>query len=231
MNKYLTARANRVFFFAVHAERQINSAKRGFTLTEMLVVIAVITILAAMSIPALTSVDQARGVTEAGFQLRSAIELARSHAVSRRTHVWLGMEPVVNDKHLDLRIGMVISKDGSANSAPENLRALSRSVLIERVGLSAAAEADVGMDLTGAADLATHAGGEKFKVGRAEFKSGKTLTFTPLGEVFVSPNDGPFFDSRVVMCLRQSRKTTLLPGNDVAIVIDGSAGIPTIYRK
>ncbi len=221
----------------------MNSVKKGFSLTEILVVIAVISILAALSIPALTSVDRARGVTEAGFQLRSAIELARSQAVSRRTYVWLGLEPVMKDKHLGLQIGMVVSKDGSANSAPENLQALSRPLLIERVGLCAAKDADVGMDLTVNADdkeakpqdIAVQNGGEKFKVGRTEFKSGQTLTFTPLGEILVSPidtsNKGPYFDSRIVMCLRQSRGTTLLLGNDLAIAINGSAGIPTIYRK
>lgn len=38
------------------------------------------------------------------------------------------------------------------------------------------------------------------------------------------------FDPRIGIGLRQTRGTALIPNNDIVVVIDGSVGIPTVYR-
>jgi len=183
----------------------------GFSLIELLVVVAIIGLLAAFTVPAFSSIGQARGVTEAAFQISSAIELARSEAVSRQTFVWLGIQPQTNSGNLDLRVGIVYSKDGTTNTAAANLQPLSRPLIIQRVGLSENATL----------------GAATFSIGQVAFQN--SLTFTPLGEVMTKaaplPADG--FSTNLSLPLQQARGTNLLTNNSFTIQIDGSVGIPT----
>lgn len=61
--------------------------KSGFTLVEMLAVIAMIGILAALTIPAMTSVSISMNVTRAGQLVGDQIALARQMAVARNRPV------------------------------------------------------------------------------------------------------------------------------------------------
>lgn len=207
----------------------------AFSLIELLVVVAIIGMLAALAIPAFNSIGQARGVTEAAYQLSTAVELARSEATSRQTFVWLGLQPQTNSGNLDLRIGMVYSRDGTANTNATNLQPIGRTLLLQRVGMVGVTSAgfDVGTNLTGAANLSDFTGGMSFQIGQANFISNCSVTFTPLGEVTTNatPTTTDGFDPRIAVGLRQARGTTLPAGNEIAIAIDGSVGTPNIYRK
>ena len=205
----------------------------GFSLIELLVVVAIIAILAAFAVPAFSSIGQARGVSEAAYQLASTVELARSEAVSRHTFVWMGMQPQTNSGTLDLRIGLVYSKDGTANTNATNLQPIGRALLIQRVGLTNAAGLSVGTNLGAPTELCPYSGGATFQIGQMNFSSGRTITFTPLGEATTNatPSSTSGFDSRIAVGLQQVRGTTPMANNDIAVVVDGSVGLPTIYQK
>lgn len=197
-------------------------------------VIAIIGVMATLVVPALNSIGQSRGASSAAYQLAGAIELARSQAVSRRTYVWIGLLPQTNSGNTDLRVGMVYSKDGSTNGAVTNLQALGRPLLLERVGITNPSSVDTGNALASPADWsAATAGLGNFTSGNATFTNGKTITFSPSGEVTTNaaPTYTNAFEPRIGIGLRQMRGTTAVTNNDIAIVIDGSVGIPTIYQK
>jgi hypothetical protein len=101
------------------------------------------------------------------------------------------------------------------------------------VGLTNAAGLDVGSDLTGVTELSGFSQGVGFVIGQAQFTDKRTITFTPLGEVTTNaaPSTSDGFDPRLAIGLRQARGTSLMTNNDIAVVIDGSVGLPTIYRK
>ena len=211
------------------------SGSHAFTLLELLLVIAIIVLLAAAITPVFNSIGQARGVTEAAYQVVAAVDLARSEAVARQTYVWLGLQPQTNSGNLDLRIGLVYSKDGSGtNTASTNLQPIGKATLIQRTALvdpSGWGAGEVGTSL-GTFSSFPVSGGLPFTIGSSAF-AGRTVTFTPLGEVMTNsaPSATNGFVPRIAIGLRQSRGTTAATGNDIAVVIDGSVGIPTMYRQ
>ena len=198
-----------------------------------MIVIAIIALLSSFAISSFNSIGQARGVSEAAYRFAAAIELARSEAISRQSFVWLGIQKETNSGSLDLRVGMVYSKDGSANTNASNLQPIGRSLLIQHAGITDAVGLNVGTDLTGVTELSTFSQGMGFAIGQAQFTDKRTVTFTPMGEAMTKPSpatsDG--FEPRLAVGLRQAHGTSLMTNNDIAVVIDGSVGLPTIYRK
>ena len=203
---------------------------QAFTLVELLVVMGVISLLAAAVVTGFNEIGRARGVTEAAYQIASAVELCRSEAVSRQTYVWLGFQPQTNAGSSDLRLGMVYSMDGSStNTNSTNLMPLGKALLIQSVAL-APVNTSIATNFSGV-DLSTVGAGMSFIIGTNKF-TGPSITFMPLGEVTTNPSpintDG--FDPILGFGLQPTRGTTLLTNNLTELLIDGSVGIPTIIR-
>jgi prepilin-type N-terminal cleavage/methylation domain-containing protein len=213
--------------------RAAHHALSGFSLVELLVVVAVIGLLALLAAPAFNSIGSAMGTVDAAYKISDAIELARSEAVARRTFVWLGFQDSTNFGSRVLRFGAAYSKNGFASIDEENLQPLFRPVALDRVGL--VANADTGKNNSNYADavaLATNGTGANFSLG-SYGNSAKTLTFTPTGEAMLTglPNSSTQFEEQILIGLRQFRGTSAETNNDIAVVLDGSTGIPRVYRK
>ena len=64
---------------------------RGFTLIELVSVIAIIIALSALLVPAFTSLKGAGDITHAAHTIASVLDQARTYAVANNTYVWVGI--------------------------------------------------------------------------------------------------------------------------------------------
>ena len=67
-----------------------HSFRPGFTLLELLVVIAVIAILLALVAPAVTSLKKSDDLIAAAFAITGVLEQARHYAMANNTYTWVG---------------------------------------------------------------------------------------------------------------------------------------------
>jgi prepilin-type N-terminal cleavage/methylation domain-containing protein len=84
---------------SIHASaglRSLTSARRrkesvrGFTLFELLVVMALIAILMVLIAPAFTNIKSGTDVTSAAYTVKSVLDSARTYAKANNTYTWVG---------------------------------------------------------------------------------------------------------------------------------------------
>lgn len=206
-------------------------SQRAFSLVELLVVVAIFVLLMTISGPSFSNFGKSQGVSEAAYQIAAAIDHSRNEAIARNAYVWLAIEDEVEAGTRQLRVGSALVKDGNpSNTSADNFVPLLKPFAIQRVGL-ASSQTDV---LSGAEELASHTGGAKFKFGKADFKKGCSILFSPTGEVALNaPQSGEEFrfTELVALGIQSARGTQTLDEKNFAdIGIEGSTGTPQIFR-
>jgi len=95
----------------------------GFTLLELLIVIAIIAVLLVLIAPAFTSLKSAGDATNAAYTIKGVLDTARTYAKANNTYTWVGFyeENVANQSSPNtdqppvgrLIMSIVASKDGT----------------------------------------------------------------------------------------------------------------------
>jgi prepilin-type N-terminal cleavage/methylation domain-containing protein len=91
------------------------AARAGFSLVELLVVITVMSLLTAMSLPVMSSIKDSQNVTLGTASVSSALQRARTYAMAHDTYVWVGFyeEAANTTKPTNVVVGMAASVDGT----------------------------------------------------------------------------------------------------------------------
>ena len=105
----------------------------GFTLVELIVVIALISTLMVLVAPAFTGIKSAGDVTSAAYTIKDALEQARTYATAYKTYVWIGFyeepagQPSTNPATPGtgrIVISTIASADGTTVYNPRSLAAI-----------------------------------------------------------------------------------------------------------
>lgn len=213
------------------------SISPGFSLVELLVVVAVVGMLAVMTVPTLQSIASAGNLTRGAHDVAGLLELARNEAVARQTYVWVGFSPSTEAGGSTVRMAAVYSLDGSGtNASASNLGQLSKIILIRDVMLTNWSSLKSGTKDRFAslapASVSTNASGIQFDLRGIQFSS-RSITFTPRGEALLTGVAGPYegYDNHLDVSLVQTKGMTAFPNaDDAAVLIDGASGLPNIVQ-
>ncbi len=106
-------------------------SQSAFSLVELLVVIVVVSSMATLTIPAVSSVLGGRGIVKAMHSVGGAIEHAQALSRSGDTYVWMAIQNSTDAMgNPEIVVGLVKSVDGSASYDPANLMAMTNLIRI-----------------------------------------------------------------------------------------------------
>lgn len=222
-----------------HIHADTGSKSRGFSLLELLTVIAVISTLAYATTPVIHSMLFSQKLAQGAYDVASLLEFARSEAVSRQTYVWVAFENVSTSIGQEVRMAAVASVDGSGTNVTEsNIFPVSRVFTVPDAVLAPWENLKSGTRALGDGlvpeSVSKNQSGVTFAVGATRFSSGNTVTFTPRGEVLLKGAAGPHdgYNPEIDVSFRQARGSQVLAGaDDAAILVDGPTGSVRILRE
>ncbi len=92
------------------------AGRRGFTLIEMLVVMALISILITAAGPIFDGLTSSQSPATVASIVSGQLERARSHAITKNTYVWVRLGKVAEEPY-DIFIGVYESLDGTESNS------------------------------------------------------------------------------------------------------------------
>lgn len=194
--------------------------------------IAIIGLLAAMTVPALPSMLGAKGVSRAVEDTAGILELARTEAMARKTYVYVAFLNSNNAfGNSEIWIGAVSSSDGSTNTDTNNLRPITKALKIDKTRMSSSELSQKVKDLaTNASFLSGTTPKFPDAFGNVKFPASTPgITFSPNGEALNSAgslNFVPQVDIGLV-----PTKGTAAQTNDGAVVrYHGGSGNIQVFR-
>lgn len=225
---------------------------QGFSLIELLVVVAILAMLSAIMIPAFTSTGQAGMLSKAASDISGLLEQARTYAMGKNTYVYVGLQevdvitPTSADGVGRVAVAVVASQDGArpyTNSpAPltTNITAISKLQYFDNVHLTSASALNNGTNMTGRPAADIDLGGTMAKTSfKWPIPSGnkyifqRVIEFDPQGVPRVQTNST--FDSSVngrieIALLPTHGNVSSTNANQAAIQIDGITGAVRVFR-
>lgn len=230
----------------------------GFTLVELLVVIGILVIIAALVTPVFTSLNAAGNINEAVYDISGVLQGARAYATANNTYVWVGFYEEDGSRNSTtpnptpgtgrIVISTVASKDGTMIYEPANPAAIDPTRLIQlnkltkinnmhlktfAVGKGTGDNFDNRPPATGGSaqigDSSPPDSTTPFQSAQYTFK--KAIEFNPRGEARIN-NSGYPITQILEVGLQPTHGATPDSGNAnvAAIQVSGITGNVKIYR-
>lgn len=119
----------------MHGGFRSNTLSVGFSLTELLVVVAVMSALATLSLPRLSSILSGNRLKSGSTAIAQIFETARTHAIARNSYVYVGLAQADAQTVL---LGMAETVSGESDIATAS--AIARVTILSQVELRQSSE-------------------------------------------------------------------------------------------
>ena len=207
--------------------------RSAFTLIELLIVIAIVALLSALTLPAFNSIRNAGGLTKSANDIAGILEQARTYAMAQNTYTWVGFRRDNADTPSDtLVVGVIASKTGSPIST-NDVVPLGKLARFDNVLLTNNIPANLGARPTNNVDQlyeATSNSAYTFTIGtNPKSFSSQVIRWDSRGEAHISSSLSPPAKlSKLIEIGLQSAGRN--DSNNAAVQIGGLSGTVIVYR-
>lgn len=196
--------------------------KTAFSLTELLVVMALIGILVTLAVPAFVSIAQGSGMKKGINEIADALELARTEAMAKSTWVLVGLADTTADNpdHTPRHsLILAATRDGTTNFATTNLMFLSKTAHIKDIKILSSPTPWAG---TNAVVLKDSTFSFTTPIaGKSTVFTNTVLAFSPQGEALINPASiSPWIE----IPIREVRGSTEIESKTASIRVSGLSG-------
>jgi prepilin-type N-terminal cleavage/methylation domain-containing protein len=212
-------------------------AQGGFSLIEMICVLAVVSVMASLAMPAITGIVTGDRLSNNAYTLSDVIQQARAAAMARHTYVWVGFSSYTGaDGVPTVMVASLTGNSGQASDLTSNNYVLSeKPVFLRNVAITGAANYatlpgyDASVTTTDVASqgysfLATVA-------GRTNASFSDVIAFNPNGEANLAQSSTGTL--QLVQCLGMGLQVA--PSSSklhvAAIQVRGLSGDVTVLRQ
>ncbi len=225
---------------------------QGFSLVELLVVLAIMSIMAALATPVLKSLMVAGKLSLATSGISNVLTQARSYAMAKNTYVYVGiqevdgLQPSSSNGVGDLAVVVAASLDGARpyTSGPlttSDIAVIAKPQLYSGVHLASSTSLVNGANMTGrpgaSVDLSSATAFTTFQwplSGTSKYSFTKVIEFDPQGvaRVQASAPYSPAIQTYLEVSLVPANGDAVSPNisDQAAVQVDGVTGAVTIYR-
>lgn len=217
----------------------------AFSLVELLTVIAVMSLLVSVAVPAITSLAKGNQMNQSLIEIAGTLDQARQHAISHNTYVWVAFRPnPMGAAGDELSVVLLASKTGTDPFPWTNYGAVPNAqidllgrprtftqIRMEEAGTfgesqipGLAGKSAVTLDNTPSGDTAVF--GVKLPGATAPVDFTRAIQFTPAGEARVASSVIDIIEFGI-----HPTRGNVADNNNVAVLrVNGLTGQTTVFR-
>jgi len=210
--------------------------KRGFSLMELMCVIAIVSLLASMTWPSIVGMVSGSRLTNNAYELSGLVQQARTAALTEHSYVWLGFSSTSQNGSPALIVASVIGNSGLATDLQSsNYQNVFKPVVLKGVSLAAAQNYAA---LPGLLSPNTDAGSQTYSfqmnaLGTTNTQFSYVIVFGPDGQAYLPTSSGAL-GSAPVQCVGVGLNAVPSSASNlhtVAVQVHGLSGQVSVFQQ